>query len=222
MKNQWNRDQQRHEQKIQCRDWQTRNSALKPFMGISGSEHQKQSISLLSDRDTRAGNGGENEIKPNTRSNQFSVHLKERNRWQMEMCWRAKGKESWCNRITMWESKDFNSAFPSLPCFVFFFTPCFPSALRGSLSPSFTLGGRERWNVPEDKMTQRQSKHMKLAGTLQKLGDSKAGKLLLWQLRPGDWPQNSLWSVTWTVSSLFLSSDWNIWPSALPKSCTWQ
>lgn len=118
---------------------------------------------------------------------------------------KSEGKDSWCNRITMWESKDFNSAFPCLPCFVFFFTPCFPSALRGSLSPSFTLGGRERWKVPEDKMTQRQRKHMKLAGTLQKLGDSKAGKLLLWQLRPGDWPQNSLWSVTWTVSSLFLS-----------------
>lgn len=57
-----------------------RNSALKAFMGISGSEHRIQSIGLLSNRDTRAGNGrGENEIKPNMRSNQYSVHLEKRN-----------------------------------------------------------------------------------------------------------------------------------------------
>lgn len=49
-------------------------------MGISGSEHRIQSIGLLSNRDTRAGNGrGENEIKPNMRSNQYSVHLEKIN-----------------------------------------------------------------------------------------------------------------------------------------------
>lgn len=58
-----------------------------------------------------------------------------------------------------------------------FLYPRLPFSLRGSLSSSFTPGGRERWNVPEDKMTRRQSKDMKLAGTLQKLGESKAGKL---------------------------------------------
>lgn len=150
------------EHKIKCRDWQTRNSALKAFMGISGSEHRIQSISLLSNRDTRAGNGrGENEIKPNMRSNQYSVHLKEkRNRWQMEMCWRAKEKESWYNRITMWESKDFNSAFPSLPCFVFFFTPCFPSALSEVHSVP-----RSHWGAEKDEMSPRTRWHKGKART---------------------------------------------------------